>query len=266
MLGRNLCAGEVVGAIAGEAHAHRAMSDRKSDGWGESMARLRSMKGRSLAIMLAAGAILVVSASMGVASHVFSDVPTGAYYHDDVEAIFGAGITAGCGSGNYCPNSYVRRGDMAVFLNKLGALGPGTTPVANQRTAQIVTGGASPGTSVTNINSIAVTLPDRCPGGADKWTIRATANGYFLTGADPSTTATVGMNIDSAASFISASAVNQNLIGTGQLREIYTADYVFTNVNSGSHTIYELASVGSTAVSVAMNLNRFIVEVQGWTC
>ena len=48
----------------------------------------------------------------------FTDVPAGSLFHDDVEKIFRAGITAGCGGGNYCPSSAVTRQQMAVFLLK----------------------------------------------------------------------------------------------------------------------------------------------------
>jgi hypothetical protein len=48
----------------------------------------------------------------------FNDVPGGSLFHDDVEKIFRAGITAGCGGGNYCPSSPVTRQQMAVFLLK----------------------------------------------------------------------------------------------------------------------------------------------------
>ena len=48
----------------------------------------------------------------------FADVPAGSLFHDDVEKIFRAGITAGCGGGNYCPSSSVTREQMAVFLLK----------------------------------------------------------------------------------------------------------------------------------------------------
>jgi len=48
----------------------------------------------------------------------FTDVPAGSLFHDDVEKIFRAGITAGCGGGNYCPSSPVTRAQMAVFLLK----------------------------------------------------------------------------------------------------------------------------------------------------
>jgi parallel beta-helix repeat protein len=48
----------------------------------------------------------------------FLDVPQGNLFHGDVEKIFRAGITAGCGAGNYCPSSPVTRAQMAVFLLK----------------------------------------------------------------------------------------------------------------------------------------------------
>ncbi len=48
----------------------------------------------------------------------FLDVPGADNFHDYVEAIVRAGITAGCGGGNYCRNSPVTRAQMAVFLLK----------------------------------------------------------------------------------------------------------------------------------------------------
>jgi hypothetical protein len=52
----------------------------------------------------------------------FNDVPTGHIFFQFVEALAACGITAGCGSGNYCPDAPLTRGQMAVFLSK--ALGP----------------------------------------------------------------------------------------------------------------------------------------------
>ena len=48
----------------------------------------------------------------------FLDVPEVDNFHDFVEAIVRAGITAGCGGGNYCRNAPVTRAQMAVFLLK----------------------------------------------------------------------------------------------------------------------------------------------------
>jgi S-layer family protein len=48
----------------------------------------------------------------------FGDVPTGHPFFQFVEALAASGITAGCGSGNYCPDAPLTRGQMAVFLAK----------------------------------------------------------------------------------------------------------------------------------------------------
>jgi hypothetical protein len=52
------------------------------------------------------------------ASADFADVPKSSPQFQFVEALFHAGITAGCGGGNYCPDNPVTRGQMAVFLAK----------------------------------------------------------------------------------------------------------------------------------------------------
>jgi hypothetical protein len=48
----------------------------------------------------------------------FNDVPTNHPFFQFVEALYASGITAGCGSGNYCPDAPLTRGQMAVFLAK----------------------------------------------------------------------------------------------------------------------------------------------------
>jgi len=58
----------------------------------------------------------VVSDPPGTAT--FNDVPTSHPFFQFVEALNAAGITGGCGNGNYCPDSPVTRGQMAVFLSK----------------------------------------------------------------------------------------------------------------------------------------------------
>ncbi len=46
----------------------------------------------------------------------FFDVPGGSLFHDPVVGIARAGVTSGCGGGNYCPNVPVTRAEMAVFV------------------------------------------------------------------------------------------------------------------------------------------------------
>jgi hypothetical protein len=47
----------------------------------------------------------------------FLDVPSGAF-HDDIDRLARSGVTSGCGGGNYCPASNLRRDQMSVFLLK----------------------------------------------------------------------------------------------------------------------------------------------------
>jgi hypothetical protein len=57
---------------------------------------------------------LQVSPAPAVAT--FSDVPTDHPFFRFVEALSRAGITSGCGGGNFCPDAPLTRGQMAVFL------------------------------------------------------------------------------------------------------------------------------------------------------
>ena len=51
----------------------------------------------------------------------FGDVPPTHLYFRVIEALAASGITSGCGSGNFCPDKPVTRGEMAKFLaNALG--------------------------------------------------------------------------------------------------------------------------------------------------
>ena len=50
------------------------------------------------------------------ASATFGDVPTNFLYFRAIEALAASGITGGCGSGNFCPNQTVTRGEMAAFF------------------------------------------------------------------------------------------------------------------------------------------------------
>ncbi len=62
------------------------------------------------------GYVLQVSPAPELAD--FADVPPTNPQFAFIEALFHAGVTAGCGGGNFCPNSPLTRGQMAVFLAK----------------------------------------------------------------------------------------------------------------------------------------------------
>jgi hypothetical protein len=57
----------------------------------------------------------------------FGDVPLDVSYAAFVERLFNAGITAGCGGGNFCPANEVNRAQMAIFLLR-GKYGGDYTP------------------------------------------------------------------------------------------------------------------------------------------
>ena len=46
----------------------------------------------------------------------FADVPAGFLYYKGIEAFAASDITGGCGNGNFCPNGYVTRGEIATFF------------------------------------------------------------------------------------------------------------------------------------------------------
>ncbi len=83
--------------------------------WSRGLARVRSL--RRLTVVGIVALMLAVPVAVS-ASHLFNDVPTSSTYHTTVARLAGAGITGGCGGGNYCPNAAVTRGQMAAFLNR----------------------------------------------------------------------------------------------------------------------------------------------------
>ncbi len=84
-----------------------------------------------LALLVSLIGALVIMPVLVLANHQFADVPDSNVFHDDIAAIADAGVTTGCGNGNYCPEDPVTREQMAAFLNRLGALSPGKVPVVN---------------------------------------------------------------------------------------------------------------------------------------
>lgn len=86
---------------------------------------------RPVLLTILVTAVLAFPMGIVLASHQFTDVPNSNAFHNDIDALVDSGVTAGCGGGKYCPKSAVTREQMAAFLNRLGALAPGKTPVVN---------------------------------------------------------------------------------------------------------------------------------------
>ena len=81
------------------------------------------------------------------ATQIFSDVPPSSSFYPFIQEMAEAGITAGCGSGMYCPNELLTRGQMAVFIitGLLNQLLPAATPLIASATPNA----AAPGQAVT---------------------------------------------------------------------------------------------------------------------
>lgn len=84
-------------------------------------------------------AVLVLAVTLAIPTGIvlagvdqrFTDVPPSNPFFNDIEALAASGVTSGCTSTTYCPKSNVTREQMAAFLNRLGALGPGIQPKVN---------------------------------------------------------------------------------------------------------------------------------------
>jgi hypothetical protein len=83
--------------------------------------------------LILAGLVLALTTPLGIvlANHTFTDVPTSHPFHADIAVVAASGVASGCSATRYCPDAYVTRGQMAAFLNRLGALSPEKPPVVN---------------------------------------------------------------------------------------------------------------------------------------
>jgi hypothetical protein len=104
-------------------------------------------------VLLAALAVLCLPLA-ALASDSFSDVPDSHPFHNAIKAIYGARITTGCAPGQYCPENFVTRGEMAAFMQRGFGRIAMVQPVANVLTLHnyitvgtltIVSGGGSTG-------------------------------------------------------------------------------------------------------------------------
>jgi hypothetical protein len=118
---------------------------------------------------------LLIGPAVVLANHQFNDVATGASYHDEVEDLVGAGITAGCGGGNYCPGQAVNRGQMAQFMVRglgLATAGYGEVLASETETFYVATvaihtGGLPGGTGYVTVDADlnVLDLSGTCPCG-----------------------------------------------------------------------------------------------------
>ena len=75
----------------------------------------RPTRGRRTLLAL----LLVLALPTAVlASDIFNDVPDSNTFHDNISALAEAGITVGCGGGNFCPGANITRGQEAAFIHR----------------------------------------------------------------------------------------------------------------------------------------------------
>ncbi len=74
----------------------------------------------ALLVVTVTGMLLGVGLGVGWANHFFDDVPATATYHNATEWLANRGVTLGCATRLYCPNDFVTRAQMALFMNRLG--------------------------------------------------------------------------------------------------------------------------------------------------
>lgn len=112
---------------------------------------LRSVKWGVIAVAVLAA---LVPAAL-IASDLFADVPNGNPFHNEIGAISRAGITTGCGGGNYCPLDPVTRQAMAAFMHR----GFGRVDFSGTPTSVVLTG------SNLDIAVITINVPGVLGGG-----------------------------------------------------------------------------------------------------
>ncbi len=76
-----------------------------------------TMTGAQMTVLLGAYVVYKLQVSPAPGTATFLDVPTNHQFFRFVEALVDAGITAGCGAGNFCPDQPLTRGQMAAFMS-----------------------------------------------------------------------------------------------------------------------------------------------------
>ncbi len=93
--------------------------------------QMRKLSRRMTIIVASATFAIGIPLGVVIAGASFTDVPPSNPFYNDISALANSGVTGGCGGGNFCPKDNVTREQMAAFLNRLGALQAGKTPVVN---------------------------------------------------------------------------------------------------------------------------------------
>ena len=66
----------------------------------------------------------------------FADVPRSQLFYKKIETVFHKGITVGCDATHYCPDAFVARDQMAIFIARAIARGGANVPASGHRRRQ----------------------------------------------------------------------------------------------------------------------------------
>jgi len=189
-------------------------------------------------------------------------VPAADIFHENITNVANAGVAAGCGGGNYCPDANVTREQMAAFLNRgLGRIAEGDfqkamTGNGSGSVGQITITPGIPGGAVAGAKqflraeftgTIRFTNITSCPCGV---AVYLTANGTPLSNYATATTVSVAnqytpLTTSGVVQVTGSSPVTVNLVvymvAGGAAATAYT---VFANIDA------ELFPFGSTGANV----------------
>jgi hypothetical protein len=155
----------------------------------------------------------------------FSDVPPSHRFFADVEALAASGITYGCGGGRYCPDGLDTRGQMAAFLNRLGALASNKQPKVNAD-------------RLDGLNSTAFSR-----GGVDVWG-NGTRNQWFNHGGGAPTVTRMAVGSYSITFPGANYGINDNLLAQVTLR---TVGFATIGSGGGAVQVYTYSAAGALA-------------------
>lgn len=80
--------------------------------------RARVPMRRLAAVVALVVALAIPATALGIVSGLFADVPPSNPFFAAINALGGAGITTGCGGGNFCPRDNISREAEAAFVNR----------------------------------------------------------------------------------------------------------------------------------------------------
>lgn len=125
---------------------------------------------KKAALLLIVGALLLVPLT-AVATHLFGDVADDNIHSQGIGWVKDAGVTQGCGGGDYCPKQAVTREQMATFMYRLSGNDPATEPsvraasaVVAERADNVYYATVSPLGTLTSGNAESAEWVDDIPG------------------------------------------------------------------------------------------------------